>query len=626
MSNIVAKIRQRIALKQNNKFDLSCDHITTADFFQISPVYVKEMVPGEKIKINQATFTRLAPLVNPMLGRCRITNRAFFVPMRTIFKGWNEFITDTPYRSKFLVVPELDPYDIAWVFRNPAMSTDVTPAGGAVPAATSYDFCGKDSSNVYHYFKFTDRGRQAWKIMESLGYRTSLGYFSYNTTNGQNKGERFSALPILAFAKIFKDWYQNQAYPTSIFDDIFSISYLRNAGSEYLTGTELLDILNYCTSATYDKDYFTSAWDRPTAPNAGLQSSNSIPDITYGATGSTQKQPLVLNASTNNTSSSTSAVIKSANVNAPTTVTDASAYNLSQYAIKALYRLTDYLKRHQIAGGLAMDRMLLRFGVRPTDAKLDRSVYIGKQEVNIGISDVMSNASSTTSGGSTLTTKLGEYAGKGIGLDENGWFNYDTDEYGFMVIISVLQPSVGYVQGCSRINLHTDRLDFFTPEFDSLGVQAIARQELLSRYSSKKDVDNLITLTPANALYGNFGYTSRYAEYKVANDNLTGDFNLNTRNIGLDSWHLNRMFNPETVTTADLSHSFTFVQGETSQYDRVFAYNDANGNSNYDHFYVIHHFDIEDYAPMSKLFDDYEYEHDEGNKEVSVEVNGTQLN
>ena len=33
MSNIVSKIRQRIALKSNSKFDLSCDHITTTDFF-----------------------------------------------------------------------------------------------------------------------------------------------------------------------------------------------------------------------------------------------------------------------------------------------------------------------------------------------------------------------------------------------------------------------------------------------------------------------------------------------------------------------------------------------------------------------------------------------------------------
>ena len=582
------------------------------------------MVPGEKIKINQATFTRLAPLVNPMLGRCRITNRAFFVPMRTIFKGWNEFITDVPYRSKFLVVPELDPYDIAWVFRQTSMSTDVTPSGGSVPAATTYDFCGKDSNNVYHYFKFTDRGRQAWKIMESLGYRTSLGYFSYNTTNGQNKGERFSALPILAFAKIFKDWYQNQAYPTSVFDDIFSISYLRTSGNEYLTGNELLGLLTYCTNATYDKDYFTSAWDRPTSPNSGLVSGVAFDDITNDRTGTNNAGSGVSNYSSAGTTIPTTPSIKGVNASTGAVSSNDTPKNITQYAIDALKSLTDYVKRHQLAGGLAMDRMLSRFGMKPIDAKLDRSVYIGKQEVNVQIADIMSTASSTTSGGSALTTKLGEYAGKGVGYDGKGYFSFDTDEYGFMVIISVLQPSIGYVQGCSRANLHTDRLDFFTPEFDSLGVQAIARQELLSGYKSKKDIDNLISLTPATALYGNFGYTSRYAEYKVANDQLTGDFNLNTRNVGLDSWHLNRMFNPETVTSADLSHNFNFVQGETSQYDRVFAYNDANNNSNYDHFYTIHHFEIEDYAPMAKLFDDYEF--DGGSKDVSIEVNGTQLN
>lgn len=623
MSNIISKIRQRIALKKDNKFDLSCDHITTTDFFHISPVYFKEMVPGENIKIQQQTFTRLAPLVNPMLGRCRITNRAFFVPMRTIFKGWNEFITDVPVDSKFLQVPQIDVYDLAQVFKNSVFSTTYTPPAGTTPTANAYDFGGTDNGTA-KYYKFTDRGRKAWKILQSLGYRFPLGYYLFND-NGQQQME-MSALPLLAYAKIFKDWYQNQSYPTNVFDTIFEISKNTASGVPYLTTVQLRDILNYCSTAVYDKDYFTSAWDKPIAPNTGLNSANTIRDISNDRTGTTNAyETFVSNVTAATANATTSPSLKGASSGSPNSA--GAPYNITQYAIDALKSLTDYLKRHQIAGGLAMDRMLARFGVKPIDAKLDRSVYLGKDEVDVQIADVMATANGsggTTTAGTTSISKLGEYAGKGLGYSENGWFKYQTDEFGYIIVISVLTPKVGYVQGTDRYNLHLSRLDFFTPEFDSLGVQAIARRELVSNYLTVPEASNLATLGTEAGLNGVFGYTSRYAEYKTQRDNLTGDFTVNSRNVGLDSWHLNRMFDPATLLSADLSHSFNFVQGEDSQYDRVFAYKDGNSNSSYDHFYVIHHFNIVDYAPMAQLFDDYEF--DGGSKEVSIEVNGTQLN
>lgn len=625
MSNIVSKIRQRIALKDNNKFDLSCDHITTSDFFQISPVYFKEMVPGEKIRVNQETFTRLAPLTNPMYGRCRITNRAFFVPMRTIMKHWNEFITDVPVNSSFIQVPRIDPTIIAETLTTSIFSQEVnTSTAVPVPA---HDFSvpvGPNSTGtIVKYYNFTDKGRRAWKLLCSLGYRIPLGYYRANRADSK---DYMSALPLLGFVKIFKDWYQNQAYATNLYDNLFELS-TGDIQDPQISGTQLQDILNYCGTALYDKDYFTSAWDRPVAPNNSLMSPNRIVDASNTSTlhASTVRRTDVLNNTTDSATTSTTPVLRGALADGSTS---ANSGNITQYALDALKSLTDYVKRHQIAGGLAMDRMLVRFGVKPSDAALDRSVYIGKQDVDVQISDVMATAAgentSVTTAQNRQTTVLGEYAGKGIGYSDNGWFEYDTKEFGYFMIISVLQPTVGYVQGMSRYNLHKDRLDFFTPEFDSLGVQAIARKELMADYMTSSDNTNLASLGHDAALDGVFGYTSRYAEYKSQMDNLTGDFTLASRNTGLDSWHLNRIFDGDDVTITDISHNFGFTQGSQFQYDRVFAYKNGEGYSNYDHFTIIHHFNIEDYAPMAQLFDDYKF--DGGSKEVSIEVNGTQLN
>lgn len=612
MSNIIAKIRQRIALKDNNKFDLSCDHLTTADFFQLSPVYFKEMVPGEKIKIKMSTFTRLAPMTNPVLGRMRIENRAFFVPMRTIMKHWNEFITDTPVNSEFIgKVPQIDPHALAVALGRMCRQSSAT---GDVTEATADFAAYNNQGNVENYYRFNDDGRQAWKILCSLGYKIDLTWYINHTVSDINT-EYLSALPLLAFLKIYYDWYKPQAYSVGWFDGIFD---LQNENlTTFLNSETLAIILGFCSVVNYDKDYFSSAWDRPVSPNTGLSSGNTIVDVTNDSSSAQQYRSTIKSAVTpgSNLTPTTPVVSNGGNSNSYVA-------NLSQYALDALKSLTDYLKRHQLAGGLAMDRMLSRFGMKPSDAALSRSVYIGKDTVNIQIADVMSTAAGAdTVDNKKYNSKLGEYAGKGIGFSENGYFNYDTNEYGYIVILSSLVPKIGYVQGTSRYNMHLSRLDFFTPEFDSLGVQAIARKELLSNYGLS--YQELGTYGPAQLLDGVFGYTSRYAEYKTQQDNLTGDFALPSKSGGdwNRSWHLFREINTQGATPTSLSHNLAFVSPtDASQYSRIFAYT----GTGYDHFVVTYNFQIEDYAPMAQLFDDYQF--DGGKKEVTIDVNGTQLN
>lgn len=85
------------ATEHFSTFNLSCDHVTTQDFFKIKPVYTRMLVPGQSIKVDMSHISRLAPLAKPFYGSVTMTNRAFFVPLRTIMEGFNEFITDTPY-------------------------------------------------------------------------------------------------------------------------------------------------------------------------------------------------------------------------------------------------------------------------------------------------------------------------------------------------------------------------------------------------------------------------------------------------------------------------------------------------------------------------------------------------
>lgn len=607
MSGITSKIKLRTALKQKNKFDLSCDHITTSDFMRVAPVYFKPIVPGESWSCNMQTFTRLSPLVNPMYGRCRIVNRAFFVPMRVIMRHWNEFITDVPVDNTFLQVPKIYLREFANALYEMSYST----------TSSSYDF--KVGSTNYN---LSPEGRRVWTILQALGYRFSIGFYVNNATNN----DYVSALPLLAYVKIYKDWYKSQQYTSideEIPDSLFDVSVL--SSTPFINGVS--GLLSAISTAVYDQDYFTSAWDRPVSPNDGLVSSNSITDVSFDGT-SNQARSQIRNSST-----VTTPVIGSNSSTNSTTV-----YNLSQFALNSLKSLTDYLKRHQLAGGLAMDRMLSRFGMKPSDAALSRTVYLGKDEVNVQIADVMSNSNGEVQieGLQNSKTIVGDYAGKGVGYSDNGHFKYESNEYGFVIIVSSLLPKVGYVQGMNRNVLHLDRLDFFTPEFDSLGVQAIARKELLSGYNGPGAAEKLTSLTPAVALDGVFGYTSRYAEYKNGSiyDNMTGDFSVPHLNadstVGSvnSAWHLNRLIDPSTATVYKLSHNLGFVTAsDAHQYDRVFAipgYDSQAQGVEYDHFINIYHFNVVSYMPMSPMFDDYQF--DGGNRDITVDVGGTQLN
>ena len=175
--------------------------------------------------------------------------------------------------------------------------------------------------------------------------------------------------------------------------------------------------------------------------------------------------------------------------------------------------------------------------------------------------------------------------------------------------------------------MRTTKLQFWTPEYDSLGVQPIT-------------ADELYVPTLSNTMIGNgheqiFGFTPRYADYKVAHDQLTGNFRLPTLNGGTEdiggttnaagSWHLMRVFRNGdfSMDYANVVHSPSFVSGSSdfSQYKRIFYDVEADSPDN---FTLIHNFEIAAYAPMKALYDTYEFE-DKG-KKVTLETNGVKLN
>lgn len=518
----------------------------------------------------------------------------------------------------------------------------VAPASGAVfnPLTDAWDI--HDGND---YLCFTQKGRQFLKVIESLGYKIS---WDANTNDTE-----YSALPLLALGKVCVDWYYPQPYTGT--NEYGYIARLCNADTSVvsLSHTDLYWILDMAAYVQYDSDYFVSAFDVPNQPVANAHTDFKLVNIdtlagVYGAGTSNQQYIYNEQGYVSDRSLTTSdggdrllganapfisPVVKASNSSGSAQYVPAP---VSEYLLHALHGLTDYMKRHQLAGSRAMDRYLARFGKALPAEKMNRSNYLGAAVQDIQIGDIMSTAD--TSG-----AQLGSYAGKGITYG-NGHFDFSTDEYGYFIILSSIVPATGYFQGIDRQVMRITKTQFWTPEFDSLGNQPVTVDEL---YVSQNPLIAGGTQFNVDAHDQVFGFVPRYADYKVAHDQLTGNFRVNSLNgtngtlgsLGFnaaDSWHLMRTFddldfsynNSGTMTmSAPLCvHSLNFMRSrDWSQYKRIFyADSETNPEQLPDNFTVIHNFEIAAYAPMKALYDSYEFE-DKG-KKVTLDVNGVKMN
>lgn len=602
--NYPNKTQVPVASHNRTKLNLSAPHITTADFMQFNVAKILHLVPGQSVDIKHMTFTRLEPMPVPTFGRARIFNRAYFVPFRTVWSSWMDFINDTPHSyddgttGALFGIPTTAPWlrmiDLIETFvEDSEFCNQVTDSSADFNYGTLIDDL---SANKGMSYKFTNLGRWAYKMLRSLGY--GITFSDYDALPEQNL-QKLSALPLLCAAKVYCDFYFPAQYSQT--QEMLEVQrfFTRNIPDDLLadtwfTSTDIRTILKLMYNIAYSSDYFTSAWDNPYAPNAGLSSDLAIDDITQN-----NNQRVVFGGSEGDNTK------LSPQIENPNAI-----YNISQYSLTALKSLTDYVKRNQIVGSRSLDRYLARYGFNLTAEKLNRCIKISEYSQDIQFGDVTATADTARDDGAPL----GGYAGKGLSYD-TGSFDFQTVEHGCIIIISTIVPDVAYYQGLQRSVLHIDKTDFWTPEFDNLGVQAISAQELYVPLDTEQ--------IQGNQGYDDkvFGFAPRYAEYKIPYAQLTGDYTLPSKNVGKDSWNLFRDVSQSNRGEDGeiLPHSLNFVlANDRNQYNRIFYY----PSQDVDHFNVIHDFTISSIFPGKGVFDTYEFDDEDKSKKVTMDVGG----
>ena len=610
----MAKISLKTSHRQKkNKFDVSSTHVLTHDVGQLRPVNILPATGGDSFDINFNSFSRLAPLVAPTFGSFRMKYYAFFVPYRLIWNGYEEYISRSadatiPHPTLDVTVSSL--FKMLFGAQYDATDNIVVPSGVMdlseqfdinsknFADAKNYDFCFyyKQGPNVMKAYNLNSKGRWFYNILVSLGYEIPHRLtFDSNGTDFFVR-ETYSLLPLLAFGRCLYDY----VYPSA---------YVQQQGFGYLfepsvVDEDPLDVLGSLIDlmfVPYDQNFYTSLWSKSNSVATNSQSS-LIGDLPVAQGGTSYQNTL-------NSDPEDSRVVLD------------SSTSMTANALRWLEALSDFVTRNNIGGTRFGEWLKSHRGFVTNEQRItNMSTFIKSWSNDLMISDV-------TALTGTSTQVLGEQAGKAV-CQAGGSVKFDAPEDGLLIFMSMVTPRTCFYQGlkpwCKKIN---SSFDFYTEEFDSVGMEPIAKKELFASYDSYTGSHPVVAIQNRD---GVFGFAPRYANmYKHGFDYLSGDFRLASRNANLSSYHTFRDLEedregmPGNELPIALDAHFMSVG---NQYNRIFASDptDGDGTSIYDKILSICRFDVTKHSSMASIGESLPLFHKDG-QETNVQYEGNQL-
>jgi len=472
---------------RRNVFNLSHENKLSCNMGELIPIFLQEVVPGDTFRVDSEIMMRFAPLLAPVMHRINVYVHFFYVPNRLVYSGWERFIAGDEN--------EVLPY----INSNSAVASIPT---------------------IFNHGSLAD-------------------YMGVPDLSGNiGDGIRINSLPFRAYQLIYNEYYRDQDLSPEV---MFS----RVGGAE----TEYVLLLKRYRA--WEKDYFTSA--RPWAQKGdAVQLPVAEGSLVYNPSGLGSRVRDKLDGSIVSTSGDlvdALGMVRHDVSGADVDIDVSNSHDVSVTAgtineLRRAFQLQKWLERNARTGTRYTELLLAHFGVKSSDSRLQRPEYLGGGRQAVQISEVLQTSEATA------TSPLGEMAGHGISVGRSNRFKRFFEEHGYVLGIMSVVPRTAYYQGLPRHLQKSDKFDFFWPEFEHIGEQAIKNSEIY--FSGEQNLDN-----------DTFGYAPRYSEYKYVPTQVHGDF----RNT-LEFWHLGRKFD----SLPQLNN--TFVESNPS--NRIFNVTDSD--------------------------------------------------
>lgn len=492
-------------------FDKSHQNLLTTKCGTITPVLIDELIPGSKVHLKLALSASLPPLASETFMRCSVKVEAFFVPFRLLAGSFESWFTDT--EKKF------SPYSSG--------SSTVTPTArkGFLPCLGGFD-ATNDAAAVASM-------SAAGSLFDYLGCKAP------DSNVFTSSGVAVSAMPALAYHRVYHDWYRNSLVQADVFlpptnsnasypspNAIalyagcapFTFFGMTNAASSYVfSSTDQLMLadgvyLYDLRQRNFGMDYFTTATPSPQQGSAEVVSFS-----TSGATG-----------------------------------------QFSIAALRAANSLQQFKERNNLAGNLFVQQCYARYGVSPSDGVAQRSLYLGSAEYEVYTKGIYSNTNDpnygSTSNNNPFSSTVGAQYGSARATGNSTLVDtFEAKEPGYLLVNATLVPRVTYSSGIHRRFTNYvgagSLSDLANPILQNVGPQPVYAYEL-NGY--------LAGVSPYI-----FGYTDRYASFKTMEDELHG---IVRDGNSLQSFALQRTFSSSALGPQIGS---SFLQIPTNYMDQV---------------------------------------------------------
>lgn len=508
------------ASSPRNAFDLSERHLYTQAPGMLLPVFVKDMNPDERIKVDFSSQIQAQTLKGRAFIGMQQQFAAYFVPYRYLWSYWQSFVTGLSTNN---------------TITSSLMINKNVPSSLKAPCFNPYQVLVNGFGNISSFGKPSEGNPKSFvsdSAYDSLGYSFNAGFARLFDMLGygalyQHKDNKYSddlmqyqlnAFRFLAYQKIYQDHFLDDRFEQR-HPEWYNVDNCSDDNGRFLCNAQHFFEPRY---AKYNRDLLTNFQPAPLfisnvdnkikAFTGTLPfTSDSLREASFSS-GSTVLDRFRPDLDGGQTRSDTGFATARDDINAITAST-----------IRNLFALDKMAQISSRAAKTYRAQMLAHYGVSVSDdSRL--SMYCGGSSFDLDSTPVIATADGAKDG----SNLFGEQSSF-IDNRNGGSVDFESKDFGVFMIISWLSPSPRWDSlGLDPFNKKSVSEDYFHPETADLGLQPLTTDMVNSLdfiYSSGAGVFPETQIgdfkSSAEKVYG---WSPRYSEYKSSFDKLHGEF------------------------------------------------------------------------------------------------------